>query len=102
MSVTLSLLLLIFLPPLAAAFTAQLVLSRGTRVRLRRWTAGLWVAALALVSSWDEGAGSVLGLVLFRVLQLSLAFLLSYCGALIGSMTALRLRLAIGRRQSRA
>ena len=102
MSISLSLLLLISLPPLAAAFTAQLVLSRGARARLRRWTAGLWVAALALVSSWDEGAGSILGLVLFMILQLGLAFLLAYCGALIGSMVALRLRLAIGRRQSRA
>lgn len=102
MSVTLPLLLLVFLPPLAAAFTAQLAMSRGARARLRRWTAGLWVAALALIASWDEGAGSILGLVLFMILQLGLAFLLAYCGALMGSMAALRLRLALGRRQSRA
>jgi hypothetical protein len=102
MDATLPFLLLLVLPTMAAAFTAQLALSPAARHRVRRWTAGLWVAAIALVTSWDEGAGSILGLVLYTAMTLGIAFLVAYCGALTGSIAALRLRLFVGRRASRA
>jgi hypothetical protein len=88
----LSTFLILLLPPLAAAFAAQLFVSSEARHRVRRWAAGLWIALLAAISSWTDENGSRLGIFLATLLLLALFFLVAYGGALAGSWAALRLK----------
>jgi len=98
MALAFSFFLFTFLPPLGAAFAAQIVLAREARHRLRRWTAALWVAAFTIVTSW-EGPGSLLGLALLMLLVLGIAFVVAYGGAWLGSAAALRLK-RLGQREA--
>jgi hypothetical protein len=84
-------LLFLFAPPLAAAFLLQLFLNHSARHRVRRWTAGLWVAAVAAISTFDE-KGHWLGVALYLAMLLGLFFLIAWVGALLGSRAALGVR----------
>jgi len=84
--------LFMFGPPAVFAFAAQLAAAAGTRHRLRRWTAGLWVALVAGLTSWSEEGAHWLGTALFMLTVLGLSFLVAYAGALSGSAAALRLK----------
>jgi hypothetical protein len=92
MPVPVSVFLLMFAPPALFAFVGQLAGSAEGRHRLRRWTAGLWVALIAGLSSWSEENGHWLGIALFMLMALGLSFLVAYAGALAGSAAALRLK----------
>lgn len=81
----------IFLPPLGIAFALQLAATPDGRQRLRRWTAGFWVALAAALSTFDE-TGHWLGIAFYAAMLLGLFFLVAYAGALIGSLAALRLK----------
>ncbi|HEX8643638.1 MAG TPA: hypothetical protein VF702_06965 [Allosphingosinicella sp.] len=93
MDAPLSLFLLMFVPPAALAFIGQLACTMEARHRLRRWTAGLWVALIAGLSSWsNDESGHWLGIALFMLTVLGLSFLIAYAGSLAGSLAALRLK----------
>lgn len=83
--------LVMLLPPLLTAFAVQLLLSRDQRHRLRRWVAALWVALIAVMTTWEPEQGAALGIALFALLLVGLSFLVAYCGAFAGSHGALLL-----------
>ena len=91
MTETAGFLLFLFAPPLVAAFLLQLFLNHSARHRVRRWTAGLWVAAVAALSTFDE-TGHWLGVALYLAMLLGFFFIVAWVGALLGSRAALSVR----------
>jgi hypothetical protein len=91
------LLLGLIVPPLLIGFAAQLLFSAAQRHRVRRWTAAVWTAFLSVMSSVADGGGSTIGLFLFTLLVVTIAFLAAWLGAFIGSAAALRIKRLAGK-----